>query len=83
MIGPALDGGYYLLAARRAHPALFAIDDAAWGGPEVLDRTLAVAGRGAACRCDLLVTERDLDEPADAAALAADPRVPAAIRALV
>ncbi len=82
VIGPALDGGYYLLAARRPHPALFAIEDAAWGGPEVLDRTLA-ALTGAGLSVHLLATERDLDEPADAAVLAADPRVPAAIRALV
>ena len=48
----------------------------------MLDRTLAALA-GADLSVHLLATERDLDVPADAAVLAADPRVPATIRALV
>lgn len=76
--GPATDGGYYLLGARASHPALFAIDPAAWGGPTVFERSLRSvleAGLGAGW----LRSERDLDEPADARALLADPCAPADI----
>ena len=38
VLGPALDGGYYLLGVKADHPALFT--DIPWGGPEVLARTL-------------------------------------------
>src|SRR3954453_21892726 len=78
-LGPATDGGYYLLAAREPSPALFGIDPAAWGGPEVMSLTLA-AVIDAALSMGWLRSERDLDEPSDAAALLADPCAPADIR---
>ncbi|HZW82092.1 MAG TPA: TIGR04282 family arsenosugar biosynthesis glycosyltransferase, partial [Candidatus Deferrimicrobium sp.] len=38
VIGPATDGGYYLLGIRNAHAKLFA--DIEWGGAKVLDQTI-------------------------------------------
>jgi uncharacterized protein len=38
VLGPALDGGYYLIGLKRPHPRLF--EDIAWSTPEVLSRTL-------------------------------------------
>jgi rSAM/selenodomain-associated transferase 1 len=37
-IGPATDGGYYLIALKRPHPELF--DGIGWSGPDVLADTL-------------------------------------------
>ena len=69
--GPARDGGYYLLALARPLPELFAIDPQAWGGDRVLELSLAAAW-GAGRRTALIHPERDLDTPADAAALEED-----------
>jgi len=38
VIGPATDGGYYLLGMNRLHPFLF--QDKPWSQPELLDQTL-------------------------------------------
>ena len=75
VLGPATDGGYYLIAARELHPAIFAIEPSAWGGPRVMALTLeAIVGAGLSM--GWLRSERALDEPADAAALLADPCAP-------
>lgn len=81
-VGPALDGGYYLIALARPLPALFALPAAAWGGPEVLARTLELA-REAGLAVGMLRPERDLDTPADARAALADPLYPPEIAALL
>jgi uncharacterized protein len=76
---PALDGGYALIALARPTPQAFALPPAAWGGPHVLDLTLrALADSDRSCA--LLEPVRDLDTPADARHVAADPRCPEAIR---
>jgi len=75
-LGPATAGGYYLLAARRPDPALFGIDPSAWGGPEVMNLTLASLV-AAGLSMGWLRSERFLEQPADAAALLADPCAPA------
>lgn len=41
VVGPALDGGYYLIGLSRAQPALFR--EIAWGSERVLAQTLATA----------------------------------------
>ena len=65
-LGPAFDGGYYLLAARRVDPSMFA--DVPWGGGEVLDRTRrrldAIRWRFAE-----LAVRHDIDRPEDLARL--------------
>lgn len=80
--GPAADGGYYLVALARPLPALFALEEGSWGGAQVLERSLAAA-RGAGLRVTLLAEQRDLDDPDDAAALAADPALPDEIAGLL
>jgi rSAM/selenodomain-associated transferase 1 len=69
VLGPALDGGYYLVAAKAPAPELFA--GVPMGTGEVLAATLARAG-AARLSVALLAPARDLDRPGDlAAALAA------------
>lgn len=75
-LGPATDGGYYLLAAHAFHRALFEIEAEDWGGPRVMGLTLQAA-HAEGLSLGLLTSERDLDTPADAAALLADPCAPA------
>ena len=62
VLGPATDGGYYLIGLRSDQPALFA--RMPWGGPTLLARTL-----GRAARLDLevhrLAPFPDVDRPAD------------------
>lgn len=77
---PALDGGYALIALARAIPAAFDLPTDAWGGPDVLALTIAALS-AAGCTTALLDPVRDLDTPADAPYIVADPRCPPAIRA--
>jgi rSAM/selenodomain-associated transferase 1 len=82
VLGPAEDGGYYLVGLRARQPALFALDPALWGGPDVLAATLDAA-RHAGLAVRLLDVQRDLDRPDDALALRDDPRVPVAVRSVL
>ncbi|MBI4623361.1 MAG: TIGR04283 family arsenosugar biosynthesis glycosyltransferase, partial [Verrucomicrobia bacterium] len=77
VLGPAADGGYYLIGLRRPLPALF--HGIRWGGSEVLAQTLAAAG---ALPVDVtqLATLRDLDVPEDLAVWAETPAARAAGR---
>jgi uncharacterized protein len=66
VLGPAHDGGYYLIGLRAPAPQLF--QDIAWSTEAVLEQTLARArelGLGAA----ILPTLRDVDTASDARAL--------------
>jgi rSAM/selenodomain-associated transferase 1 len=61
-LGPATDGGYYLLATRRTHPALF--QGIPWSSADTLRHTLAAAARsGVAVR--LLDERSDIDTADD------------------
>lgn len=62
VIGPARDGGYWLIGLRRATPWLFT--DMAWSTPAVLPETLARLGAREIVPC-LLPELADMDEPAD------------------
>ena len=62
VIGPADDGGYYLIGMRRPLPKLF--HGIAWGGSEVLAQTLATA-RALPVEVFPLATLSDIDVPAD------------------
>jgi rSAM/selenodomain-associated transferase 1 len=69
VLGPGLDGGYWLVALRAPHAAPFA--DIPWSTPDVLDVTrerCAAAGLAVA----LLPPWRDVDTAGDLAALLAD-----------
>ena len=68
VLGPAEDGGYYLIGVRADHPALFhAIP---WSTPSVLETTLARA-RAAGLRSACLSAWFDVDTPEDLARLRA------------
>ena len=79
-VGPAADGGYYLIGLREPNDAVFALPAELWGGPEVLVRTLRAADE-AGLTVAMLRSERDLDDEADARAMLADPLTPPDIRA--
>jgi rSAM/selenodomain-associated transferase 1 len=77
VLGPADDGGYYLIGLRRPGPFLF--QGIAWGTDAVLSQTLARAGM-ARLRTHLLPAWYDVDVEADLHRLArdlADDRTPA------
>jgi rSAM/selenodomain-associated transferase 2/rSAM/selenodomain-associated transferase 1 len=77
---PARDGGYCLIALARDSPELLRLDPRDWGGPHVLEMTLA-AGRAHGLEVAVLAPEDDLDTPADARRARADGRVPDPVRA--
>ncbi len=62
VLGPALDGGYYLVGLKRPQPRLF--QDIAWSTPEVLACTLERA-KEIGLPATLLPTWYDVDEPQD------------------
>lgn len=62
VLGPSLDGGYYLIGLRRPAKALF--ENIAWSTPKVLKTTLNKA-RQLNLRVDLLEEKRDIDTAAD------------------
>jgi rSAM/selenodomain-associated transferase 1 len=68
VLGPATDGGYYLIGLRAPCPSLFR--DIAWGSSSVLDATLARA-RAAGLRVHLLAPTFDVDDAEGLAALRA------------
>lgn len=64
VVGPADDGGYYLLGMKQLHPELFANKD--WSTATVLPDTLADAGR-LGLRVARLPTLHDVDSAQDLA----------------
>jgi rSAM/selenodomain-associated transferase 1 len=62
VLGPAEDGGYWLVGLRAPAPRLFA--DIAWGTATVLDDTLARA-RALGLAVHLVARAFDVDEPTD------------------
>lgn len=62
VLGPACDGGYYLIGLRRPLPTLF--QDMEWSTPTVLSRTLERAAALGVC-VRLLPMLSDVDEPKD------------------
>jgi len=62
VIGPAVDGGYYLIGMKKPHPELFSAID--WGTSSVLENTLKK------CTNSVLITHQlsllnDIDRPED------------------
>ncbi|MFN2564187.1 MAG: TIGR04282 family arsenosugar biosynthesis glycosyltransferase [Gemmatimonadaceae bacterium] len=62
VLGPASDGGYYLIGMSRIHSALFA--DVPWSCPDTLRVTLERA-RACGLSVALLAERRDIDAAAD------------------
>lgn len=71
VLGPAVDGGYYLIGMKRDRPELLAGID--WGTARVCAQTRAAIGRLGLSVAEL-PTLCDVDRPQDAAALRTDPR---------
>lgn len=69
VLGPAADGGYYLIALRRPCPALFGGID--WGTPRVLEQTVDRLQQ-AGLSLHLLPVWYDVDTPDDLAFLRGD-----------
>jgi rSAM/selenodomain-associated transferase 1 len=69
VLGPAADGGYYLIALRRPSPALF--EGIEWGTPRVLEQTVDRL-RQAGLSLHLLPVWYDVDTPDDLAFLRGD-----------
>ncbi len=62
MVGPATDGGYYLVALRETRPELF--QEIPWSTDAVLETTLA-REREVGVDVGLLATRTDVDTKAD------------------
>ena len=62
VLGPACDGGYWLIGLRRPEPAL--MEGIAWGSEQVLEQTLAALARRG-LKPALLPWRRDLDKGED------------------
>ena len=73
VLGPAVDGGYYLIGMRQYWPALF--DDIPWSTDAVLTRTLTQAGQ-LRCSVHLLPPGQDVDEWSDVLSLARQSGLP-------
>jgi rSAM/selenodomain-associated transferase 1 len=69
VLGPAEDGGYYLIGARSVPPVF---DGVSWGGSEVFVQTVARARR-AGLRLVEVARTYDIDSAADLRRLAQDP----------
>jgi uncharacterized protein len=80
VVGATLEGGWYLAGLREPRPELLTVAPAGWGeegGFELVLRRAAALG----AEVGMLRHERLLVTPADAAALLADPLLPADLRA--
>ncbi len=77
VLGPARDGGYYLVGTKHPRPWLFQGLD--WGGKQVLTRTLELARR-AGLETRLLPELGDLDRPRDLPLWTQAPPAPACSR---
>ena len=78
VLGPATDGGYYLIGLRRPAPELFT--GIPWGSERVLDDTLRRAGE-LSLKVSLLETLSDVDRPEDLAVWHRAKQLPAAVSA--
>jgi uncharacterized protein len=82
VLGPVIDGGFYLIGIARPLPELFALPEQAWRGADAMGIGVAAA-REAGLEIGVLRAERALHRPADVRAALADPLLPAEIRQLL
>lgn len=78
VLGPVIEGGFYLVGLARPLPKLFALPEQAWRSPDVMKVGLA-AVVDAGLELGILRAERALQRPADVRAALADPCLPAEI----
>jgi glycosyltransferase A (GT-A) superfamily protein (DUF2064 family) len=75
VLGPAVDGGLYLVGIPRPQPRLFGLPEQAWRSRDVMTMGFAAA-REAGLNIGILRAERPLNRPADVRAALADPLTP-------
>lgn len=75
VLGPAIEGGLYLIAISRPVPKLFALPEQIWRSPDAMALGLS-AIRDAELEVGVLRVERALHRPADVRAALADPLLP-------
>ncbi len=63
VVGPAYDGGYYLIGMKSGHPKLFT-QEIPWGGDRVFEKTLRIAGKRS-LSAGVLKKLLDIDRPED------------------
>lgn len=80
--GSTLDGGAYLLAMREARDDLLVHGPGGTPGPAGMAHAFAIAQQ-TGIEVGLIRMERRLREPADAAAMLADPLLPEVIRSVL
>jgi uncharacterized protein len=81
VLGPAIDGGLYLIGIARPLPELFALPEHAWRN-DVMGVALT-AIREVGFEVGILRAERALHRPADVRAALADPLLPADVGAIL
>jgi uncharacterized protein len=79
VLGPVIDGGFYLIGIARPLPELFALPESVWRDSDAM-ALVAAAARDAGLAIGLLRAERALQRPADVRAALADPLLPDQIR---
>jgi glycosyltransferase A (GT-A) superfamily protein (DUF2064 family) len=75
VLGPSLEGGFYLIGIPRPLPKLFALPERVWRSPDAMALGLS-AVRDAGLELGILRAERPLQRPADVRAALADPLLP-------
>ena len=75
VLGPTLEGGFYLIGINRPLPKLFALPENVWRSPDAMALAI-VAVRAAGLELGILRAERPLQRPADLRAALADPLLP-------
>ncbi|MBV9805041.1 MAG: DUF2064 domain-containing protein, partial [Solirubrobacterales bacterium] len=81
VLGPAIDGGLYMVGIARPLPELFALPEQAWRG-DVMGVALS-AIRDVGFEVGILRAERALHRPADVRAAVADPLLPEDVGAIL
>jgi glycosyltransferase A (GT-A) superfamily protein (DUF2064 family) len=74
-LGPAFDGGFYLVAVSRPLPALFGLPEQVWRSADAMTMGLTAA-RESGLEVGILRAERALHRPADVRAALVDPTLP-------
>jgi Uncharacterized protein conserved in bacteria (DUF2064) len=82
VLGPAFDGGLYLLGLARPVPALIDLAEDHWHDPGVMTLAFAAAQEDG-LELGLLRAERALRSPADVRAALADPLLPEGLRRIL
>ena len=82
VLGPAIDGGFYLIAIEQPMPKLFALPESVWRSADVMSLAVASA-RDAGLEVGILRPERALHRPADIRAALADPLLAPQMRAII